>query len=174
MTVRGGGLLSIHEALGHLDDEHHGVSGLVAEGSADDVHSVLVGDPLQGDPVHRHQLKPSLEGRADLEKVIHTFICSRLDYCNSGISQSTLSRLQLVQNAAARLLTDPEENTCDSKGLLWGAVPLGSVNTVSPPRAAAPFPLECPFFRADLPRSGTVASPPRCDVAERSDASSSK
>ena len=35
-------------------------------------------------------------------------ISSRLDYCNAlylGISQSSLSRLQLVQSAAARLLT---------------------------------------------------------------------
>ncbi|KAF7655733.1 hypothetical protein LDENG_00051840, partial [Lucifuga dentata] len=38
---------------------------------------------------------------------IRTFISSRLDYCNSlyvGINQSSLSHLQLVQNAAARLL----------------------------------------------------------------------
>lgn len=44
----------------------------------------------------------------DLENVIHSFISSRLDYCNSlylGVAQSCLSRLQLVQNAAARLLT---------------------------------------------------------------------
>lgn len=44
----------------------------------------------------------------DLETVIHAFISSRLDYCNSlylGICHSSLSRLQLVQNAAARLLT---------------------------------------------------------------------
>lgn len=44
----------------------------------------------------------------DLEKVIHAFISSRLDYCSSlytGISHSSMSRLQLVQNAAARLLT---------------------------------------------------------------------
>ncbi len=44
----------------------------------------------------------------NLEKVIHAFITSKLDYCNSlyiGISQTALSRLQLVQNAAARLLT---------------------------------------------------------------------
>ncbi|KAI2647433.1 DNA mismatch repair protein MSH3 [Labeo rohita] len=43
----------------------------------------------------------------NFEKVIHAFITTRLDYCNSlyvGISQTALSRLQLVQNAAARLL----------------------------------------------------------------------
>lgn len=42
------------------------------------------------------------------EQVMHAFISSRLDYCNAlykGISQRTLSRLQLVQNSAARLLT---------------------------------------------------------------------
>ena len=53
------------------------------------------------------KVKPYLS-RKDLEKVIHAFITSRLDYCNSlyvGISQSELNRLQLVQNAAARLLT---------------------------------------------------------------------
>ena len=46
--------------------------------------------------------------RKDLETVIHAFINSRLDYCNSlyvGLDQSLLHRLQLVQNAAARLLT---------------------------------------------------------------------
>lgn len=44
----------------------------------------------------------------DLETVIHAFISSRLDYCNSlylGVAKSSLSRLQMVQNAAARLLT---------------------------------------------------------------------
>lgn len=44
----------------------------------------------------------------DLKIVLHGFISSRIDYCNSlymGVSQSSLSRLQLVQNAAARLLT---------------------------------------------------------------------
>ena len=53
------------------------------------------------------KLKPILTLR-DLETVIHAFISSRLDYCNSlyhGLSQSTLHRLQMVQNSAARLLT---------------------------------------------------------------------
>lgn len=49
----------------------------------------------------------------DLEKVIHAFITSRLDYCNSlyvGLPQSSLARLQLVQNAAARLLTGTKKH----------------------------------------------------------------
>ena len=44
----------------------------------------------------------------DLERVMHAFVTSRLDYCNAlyaGINQSTVKRLQIVQNAAARLLT---------------------------------------------------------------------
>ncbi len=44
----------------------------------------------------------------NFERVIHAFITTRLDYCNSlylGISQSSLKRLQMVQNAAARVLT---------------------------------------------------------------------
>ena len=53
------------------------------------------------------KIKPFLS-RLDLEKVIHALISSRLDYCNSlysGITSASLNRLQLVQNAAARLLT---------------------------------------------------------------------
>ena len=44
----------------------------------------------------------------DFERVIHAFISTRLDYCNAlyvGVNQASLARLQLVQNAAARLLT---------------------------------------------------------------------
>ena len=47
--------------------------------------------------------------QTDLEKVIHAFISSWLDYCNilySGLSKKAISRLQLVQNAAAWLLTN--------------------------------------------------------------------
>lgn len=53
------------------------------------------------------KVKPFLT-QSNLQIVIHAFVTSRLDYCNSlyfGLSQSSLSRLQLVQNAAARLLT---------------------------------------------------------------------
>ncbi len=53
------------------------------------------------------KLKPFLTFK-DLEVIIHAFISSRLDYCNAlyaGISQSSLSRLQIVQNAAAHFLT---------------------------------------------------------------------
>ena len=40
--------------------------------------------------------------------LVNAFVSSRLDYCNSllsGISESLLSKLQSVQNAAARLIT---------------------------------------------------------------------
>ncbi len=45
---------------------------------------------------------------AEMEMIIHAFISSRLDYCNSlftCLSNSSLKRLQVVQNAAAKLLT---------------------------------------------------------------------
>ena len=42
------------------------------------------------------------------EKLIHAFVGSRLDYCNSllvGIPETSLAKLQIVQNIAARILT---------------------------------------------------------------------
>ena len=46
--------------------------------------------------------------KENLISVIHAFVTSRLDYCNSilyGLPSSELIKLQRVQNAAARLVT---------------------------------------------------------------------
>lgn len=53
------------------------------------------------------RLRPSLNF-GDAETIIHAFITSRLDYCNSlygGLPAKAINRLQMVQNAAARALT---------------------------------------------------------------------
>uniref|UniRef100_G3N681 Uncharacterized protein n=1 Tax=Gasterosteus aculeatus TaxID=69293 RepID=G3N681_GASAC len=44
----------------------------------------------------------------ELEMLIHAFISSRIDYCNSlfsSLNKSVLHRLQSIKNVAARLLT---------------------------------------------------------------------
>ena len=55
---------------------------------------------------------------ADATKtLVHAFISSRLDYCNSllfGVADQQLKRLQSVQNAAARLVTGSSHQTLRS------------------------------------------------------------
>ena len=50
----------------------------------------------------------TIVSQVEMEMLIHAFISSRLDYCNSlftCLSKTSLDRLQVVQNAAAKLLT---------------------------------------------------------------------
>lgn len=52
------------------------------------------------------KLRPTLT-LLDAEKLVHAFISSRLDYCNSlffGIPGKSLQKLQYIQNSAARIL----------------------------------------------------------------------
>ena len=53
------------------------------------------------------KVRPLLS-QSDAEKLVHAFISNRLDYCNAlfaGLSKQVLNKLQLIQNAAARVLT---------------------------------------------------------------------
>ena len=50
----------------------------------------------------------SFMSQQDLEKLVHAFVFSRLDYCNSvfaGLCKKSVKKRQLIQNAAARVLT---------------------------------------------------------------------
>ncbi|KAI5086804.1 hypothetical protein C0J45_23252, partial [Silurus meridionalis] len=56
----------------------------------------------------------SFLSQADPEEAIHAFISSRIDYCNAlytRLNHSLLNRLQLVQNAAARLLSNTSKRS---------------------------------------------------------------
>ena len=50
--------------------------------------------------------------RESLKTLVHAFVTSRFDYCNSllyGLPKYQISKLQRVQNAAARLLTSTKK-----------------------------------------------------------------
>ena len=54
------------------------------------------------------KVRPFLNQR-DAEVLIHAFITSRLDYCNSlftGLPKKSIRKLQVIQNVAARILTN--------------------------------------------------------------------
>ncbi len=51
---------------------------------------------------------PSILNVSDAEKLVHAFMTSRLDYCNAllgGCPVSSINKLDIVHNAAARVLT---------------------------------------------------------------------
>ncbi|XDV31632.1 hypothetical protein PO909_002599 [Leuciscus waleckii] len=74
------------------------------------------------------RLRPSLSFSA-AETLIHAFITSRIDYCNSilyGTTLKSLNKLQYIQNSAARLLTHTRTRdhiTPVLKNLHWLPVP---------------------------------------------------
>ncbi len=50
----------------------------------------------------------SMVSKNEMEMLVHAFISTRLDYCNvlcTCLNKCSMDRLQVVQNAAARLLT---------------------------------------------------------------------
>uniref|UniRef100_A0A672YQT0 Reverse transcriptase domain-containing protein n=1 Tax=Sphaeramia orbicularis TaxID=375764 RepID=A0A672YQT0_9TELE len=56
----------------------------------------------------------SMVSTNELEMIVHAFVSSRLDYCNSlftCLNKKELARLQFVQNSAARLLTRTNRRT---------------------------------------------------------------
>jgi len=58
-----------------------------------------------------HCLKAFLTQEA-LVTVVHAFVTSRIDYCNSvlcGISDYSINRLQRIQNSAAHIVTNTRQ-----------------------------------------------------------------
>jgi len=75
--------------------------------------STQVAAVCRGGYYQLRQLRPLRRCMTDeaINTLTHAFISSRLDYCNvlyCGIAEGLMSRLQSVQNAAARLVTGIE------------------------------------------------------------------
>ena len=59
-----------------------------------------------------NRIKKHLD-RQTLERLVHCFVSSKLDYCNSlflGLPESQIYRLQKIHNTAARILTDTRKH----------------------------------------------------------------
>ncbi len=66
----------------------------------------------------------------DLEKCVHAFITSRVDYCNGLLPKKSVIQLQLIQNTAARILTrtrTSEHITPVLRSLHWLQLHLGLI-----------------------------------------------
>ena len=89
------------------------------------------------------KIRPFLS-QDDAETLVHVFITSHLDYCNSlftGLPRNSLKKLQVIQNAAARILTNTKKEIilvvpkvthkktgeaafCFNGSKLWNTLPL--------------------------------------------------
>lgn len=96
--------------LGPLNDLHPVVTNLGVKTDSNFKLDKQINAVVKSSFYHLHLLakvKPFLSFNS-FEQATHAFISSRLDYCNAlyiGINHNALSRIQLVQNSAARLLT---------------------------------------------------------------------
>ncbi len=112
------------------------------------------------------RLHPSLSDSV-AETLIHSFVTSRLDYCNAilyGVPNKTLDRLQHVQKSAATVLTQTkswQHITPTLKQLHWLPVKFRitfklllltykSLHTLAPPVLNGPPPCSPPFMEPVL------------------------
>lgn len=106
MFSKYGGAKPIDLSLEVGDKKINPVSSVRSHGVKIDSHLSIYGQIRFFHLRRISQLKKFLS-KAALAQLIHAFVISRLDYCNSllaGLSRVSLDRLQRVQNAASRLL----------------------------------------------------------------------